>query len=79
MARDSCSTEDFGIWQDAFGEKESWQLISYPGLTHLFTPGQKTEGSAAYARNEKVDARVIQDIAGFILLTEADPSVSPVT
>ena len=58
---------DFSIWQEAFGEKGNWRMISYPGLTHLFTPGQKNEGSAAYARNAKVDEVVIQDIAGFIL------------
>ena len=58
---------DFDIWQEAFGEKGNWQLISYPGLTHLFMPGQKNEGSAAYTREARVDEQVIQDIAGFIL------------
>jgi hypothetical protein len=41
-------------------------MISYPGLTHGFTPGQKTEGSAVYARQETVDGQVIEDIAEFI-------------
>ncbi len=58
--------EDFAIWQEAVGEKENWQLISYPGLIHAFTQGQKAEGAAAYSRNEKVDPQVIEDIAGFI-------------
>ena len=58
--------EDFTIWKDAFGEKENWQMISYPGLTHPFTAGQKAEGSAAYTKSEKVDPQVIEDIAGFI-------------
>ena len=58
---------DFAIWQEAFGEKDNWQMISYPGLTHLFMPGQKEEGAAAYARDANVDERVIQDIAEFIL------------
>ena len=58
--------EDFGIWKDNFGEKDNWQLISYPGLTHAFTPGKKTEGAAVYSRAEKIDAQVIKDIAGFI-------------
>lgn len=57
---------DFGIWKDALGEKDNWRMISYPGLTHSFTPGQKTEGAAAYSRSGKVDARVIQDIADFV-------------
>ena len=58
---------DFAIWQEAFGQKANWQLLSYPGLTHLFMPGQKAEGSAAYARDARVDEQVIQDLAGFIL------------
>ncbi len=58
---------DFAIWQETFGEKNNWQMISYPGLTHLFMTGQKSEGSAAYAREAKVDEQVIQDITGFML------------
>jgi hypothetical protein len=29
-------------------------------------PGEKTEGSAAYAREGKVDMQVVRDIAGFV-------------
>ena len=58
--------EDFTMWKEAFEDKENWQMISYPGLTHPFTPGQKTEGAAAYSRNEKVDEQVIADIAAFV-------------
>ena len=58
--------EDFGIWKDAVGEKENWHLISYPGLTHPFTAGQKSDGSAAYSREAKMDSAVIDDIADFI-------------
>ena len=61
---------DFGIWKEAFGGKENWRLISYPGLTHPFTAGQKEEGSAAYMRDAKVDPRVIQDIAAFVMALE---------
>ena len=57
---------DFEIWKNSFNEKNSWKLILYPGLTHTFTAGMKTEGSSAYSRAEKVDAQVIQDIAVFI-------------
>ena len=60
------TTEDFGIWKEALGDKDNWQMISYPGLTHAFTPGQKTEGNAIYSHADKVDAQVIQDIADFI-------------
>lgn len=58
---------DFGIWQEAIGEKENWTLISYPGLIHLFITGQKAEGPNAYLKTEKMDETVISDIAEFIL------------
>ncbi len=57
---------DFGIWKNAFGEKANWQLKSYPGLVHPFTAGEKTEGPAAYMKDEKMDAQVILDIAEFV-------------
>ena len=58
--------EDFGIWQEHFGKKENRTLKSYPGLTHCFTPGVKTEGVNAYLGDKKIDARVISDIAEFV-------------
>ena len=58
--------EDFGIWKDAFGDRANWQMISYPGLTHVFMPGQKAAGSAAYAGEGRVQEDVIRDIASFI-------------
>jgi len=64
---------DFGIWKDAIGEKENWELISYPGLTHTFTAGQKSEGSAVYTREARMDGKVIGDIAGFITRTGTEP------
>jgi fermentation-respiration switch protein FrsA (DUF1100 family) len=59
--------EDFRLWTDALSEKENWHMISYPGLTHVFTAGRKTEGAAVYTRSDRMDARVIQDIADFIV------------
>ncbi len=61
---------DFEMWKEALGDRENWQMISYPGLTHLFMRGLKSEGSAVYAREGKVDARVIEDIAAFVNRTE---------
>ena len=58
--------EDYNMWKEAFGGRENWRMISYPGLTHVFMPGQKSEGSAAYAREGKVDAKVVMDIAAFV-------------
>ena len=57
----------------AVGEKENWQMISYPGLTHAFTAGQKAEGSAVYSRSGRVEAQVIQDIADFVVRTGTNP------
>ena len=58
--------EDFEIWKSAVGEKENWRMISYPGLTHVFVPGEKTEGAAVYAREGKVQEDPILDIASFV-------------
>ena len=63
---------DFGLWKDAFGGRDNWRFISYPGLTHPFTAGQKTEGPDAYTREEHVDVQVIEDIVSFIRETGAD-------
>ncbi len=57
---------DYEIWQEAFRGKANWRMISFPGLTHAFTPGKKSEGASAYVREAKVDEKVIQSIADFI-------------
>ena len=59
--------KDFEIWKKEFGDHANWRMISYPGLTHVFMPGQKSEGSAVYAGEGKVQENVILDIASFIL------------
>lgn len=59
--------EDFTLWKEAFNDDDSWQFISYPGLTHLFMPGSKSNGSGDYMTARHVDSGVISDIAGFIL------------
>ncbi len=59
--------EDFRIWKDALGEKENWRMISYPELTHAFTAGHKTEGAQVYARSDRMDVQVIEDIEDFIV------------
>ena len=61
------SMADFNLWKETFGEKENWTFISYPGLTHVFTHGQKAEGSAVYTRSDNVDEQAIKDIAEFVL------------
>ncbi len=64
--------EDFAIWQDALGDMENWQMISYPGLTHTFVSGLKSEGADVYNRAEKVQENVIGDIAAFVKGTQTD-------
>ncbi|MBQ8081933.1 MAG: alpha/beta fold hydrolase [Clostridia bacterium] len=58
--------KDFRLWEEKLSGRVNWRLISYPGLTHTFAPGEKNQGPAAYARPETVDARVVRDIAEFI-------------
>ena len=57
---------DFEMWKEAVGGRENWTMISYPGLTHVFMPGEKSEGSAVYTRDGKVREDVIRDIADFV-------------
>ena len=58
--------EDYVLWQNALGKNPGWTMVTYPGLTHAFTPGQKTEGSNVYARGAHMDPQVIGNIADFI-------------
>ena len=58
--------EDFGIWKSAVGGRENWRLVSFPGLTHAFVPGEKAEGSAVYTRDGKVREDVILEITSFV-------------
>ena len=58
--------EDFNLWKDAVGDKPNWKLISYPGLVHVFIPGEKSEGAAVYMKDEHIDPKVIGDIAEFV-------------
>ena len=61
---------DFDLWKEAVEGKENWRLISYPGLTHVFMPGQKSEGNGAYSRDGRMSDQVIRDIADFITSAE---------
>ncbi len=63
---------DFGIWKEAVGGKDNWQLLSFPGLTHAFTAGRLTEGSAYITRSDRMDERVIREIADFIIRSGDD-------
>lgn len=58
--------DDFSLWKDAYGNNEQWTFVTYPGLTHLFMPGQKANGSGDYMTPSTVDGKVIADIAAFV-------------
>ena len=58
--------EDYNLWKEAVGDKPNWILISYPGLVHVFIPGEKSEGAAVYMKDEHIDSQVISDIAEFV-------------
>ena len=58
--------EDYNLWKEAVGDKPNWNLISYPGLVHVFIPGEKSEGAAVYMKEEHIDSQVISDIAEFV-------------
>lgn len=58
---------DFQIWQEELGNKDNVQLISYPGLTHLFTPTDSEMSTPAdYYMPQNVDEKCILDIASWI-------------
>ena len=58
--------DDYALWQEAYGSSGNWTFASYPGLTHLFMPGKKANGSADYMTAAHVDSNVIDDIAAFV-------------
>ena len=59
--------EDLSLFREAVAGRDNWTLISYPGLTHMFTPGKKTDGPNAYLAQQRMDGTVLGDIADFIL------------
>jgi dienelactone hydrolase len=56
--------KDFTLWKQAFTGKKNATFISYPGLYHLFMPG---EGKLQdYEKPGHISEQVITDIAGWI-------------
>ncbi|MEG0370819.1 MAG: alpha/beta hydrolase [Clostridium sp.] len=51
-------------FKKVLGDKNNVKFITYEGLTHLFTKGDKTPN--AYNKKEEMSDRVIDDIAEFI-------------
>lgn len=67
--RDYQSTpEDFRIWEEALGGRDGVTLELYPGLNHLFAPGEGKATPWEYTTQVKhVDPQVIRDLARWIL------------
>ncbi len=60
--------KDFEAWKTLLAEKPSAEFLSYPALTHLFTPAPEspTDTVADYNAPQTVDPQVITDIAAWI-------------
>jgi fermentation-respiration switch protein FrsA (DUF1100 family) len=56
--------KDFAIWKQALGGKKSAAFISYPGLFHLFMPGEGKPSD--YEHSGNITEKVINDIAEWI-------------
>ncbi len=63
------TTVDFTLWQRALSEQRGTVFIRYPGLFHLFCPGQMSP--VAYEGAGNVAENVIADIATWITMTVA--------
>ena len=62
--------EELGLWKtwvDEAGGNANTAFISYPGLNHIFHEGEGEPSPAEYAVQGRIPAKVIDDIAGFIL------------
>jgi uncharacterized protein len=65
--RDFQVTEkDFAIWKAALGGKSNATFKEYPGLNHLFMPGEGQPAPSDYLKASNVDSAVITDIAAWI-------------
>lgn len=59
--------EEFALWKEALGQKSDVVFKSYDGLNHLMLYGTGTPNPQEYNSPGKVDDRVIEDIASWIL------------
>jgi dienelactone hydrolase len=69
--------EDFERWRQALASKPFACLVTYEGLDHLFRSGTGPSGPEDYSRQAPVEARVIDDIAGWIEERRCPRSAAP--
>jgi hypothetical protein len=62
---------EFVRWQRSFANLPRASFIQYPTLSHLFMPGSEPPRPSDYERAGQVDAKVIADIADWILRNTA--------
>ena len=58
---------DFALWQAALKDRNNITFITYPALNHLFIVGTGAPNPDEYNTPGHVDAKVISDIAGWVL------------
>ncbi len=58
--------EDFEIWQETLSSRADVELISYPGLNHLFIEGQGKITPEEYFQPGNVSKMVVDDIARWV-------------
>jgi len=59
--------DDLALWQAALSDHPEVTIRVYPELNHLFAPGSGPSTPAEYEPAQHVDARVIADIAQWLL------------
>jgi hypothetical protein len=66
---------DYSIWREEVGTKDNVKMMSFPNLTHLFTPTEsKKPGPSDYFMPHNVDEQVILEIADWIKLVVPEHS-----
>lgn len=61
------SMKDFELWKTSLKNNKNATFISYPKLNHLFITGDNPSNPKEYELKGKVDEKVIDDIAKFII------------
>jgi len=64
------TTEDFDLWKKGISSRPNAEFKLYPGLNHLFMPGEGPCTPQEYQKAGHVARIVIKDIAGWILKQE---------
>jgi dienelactone hydrolase len=64
---------DLQGWRAALGQRGDVRIKSYPGLNHLFMPGEGKSTPQEYARPNQIPGNVIADIIDWLRSTSAQP------